>query len=115
MNKEKAKLDKMNEELDNQRQNEKFLIKTNNEKAEIMRKRKLDFNDHDHKLNDKMKKNDKIEKGLEGVENDIKDEQDKLIINSNELKKLVNEVDGYKKVEKANELYKSKLEKDNFK
>lgn len=115
MHLEKAKLDRMNQDLQVQKGSEKDLVKVNGDKTELMRKKKMDFNDRDMKLNDKMKRNDKIEKQLESVDNEIKDEQDKLIISSNELKKLINEVDGYKKVERANEIYKAKLEKDNFK
>jgi len=112
MEEETQKLQKLSEDLDKFKGEEKDLVKVNNEKAEVMRKKKLDFNDKDHKLHEKMKKNDKIEKGLEATDNVIKEEHDKLLISNNEFKKICNEVEGYKKVENANIIYKNKLEAD---
>lgn len=114
MEKEKAKVEKISSELDTKEMFEKDLFKTNQERIGTMAKKKTERENKDDKLNDKNKKVEKMQKQVEAIDGDTKDEHEKLIISANELKKIKNEVEGYKKIEQANEEYKKKLEKDNF-
>mmetsp|Transcript_18246 Transcript_18246/g.14863 ORF Transcript_18246/g.14863 Transcript_18246/m.14863 type:complete len:197 (-) Transcript_18246:1335-1925(-) len=114
MEKEKGKVEKVSSELDNKELFEKDLFRSNQERIGTMAKRKTERENKDDKLNEKNKKVEKMQKQVEGIDGDTKDEHEKLIISANELKKIKNEVEGYKKIELANEEYKKKLEKDNF-
>lgn len=64
---------------------------------------------------DKLKKNEKIEKNLENIEHDIKEQDNKINMTDIELLKVMNEVDGYKKVMRENENQKKTLEAVNYK
>jgi len=114
MEKEKSKVEKISSELETKEMFEKDLFKTNQERIGTMAKKKTERENKDDKLNDKNKKVEKMQKQVEAIDGDTKDEHEKLIISANELKKIKNEVEGYKKIEQANEEYKKKLEKDNF-
>lgn len=114
MEKEKLKVEKISSELEHKETFEKDLFKTNQERISTMAKKKTERENKDDKLNDKNKKVEKMQKQVEAIDGDTKDEHEKLIISANELKKIKNEVEGYKKIEQANEEYKKKLEKDNF-
>jgi len=102
MEEETLKLQQLSEDLNKKKFEEKEKVQKNNVMSEDMQKKKLDHQDKEQKLHERMTKNDKIEKNLEGIDSIIREENDKLLIHSNEFKKILNEVEGYKKVENAN-------------